>query len=108
MAVEAAENQKMKWRIPPILILRLRNMTAIDGTGLQALEELADIVHASGRGLILCGAREQPAHLMQQAEFEESVGAENICPSVERALERAKILHSHMREEAEALPFHRN
>ena len=47
--------------LPPIIILRLRNMTAIDATGLQALEDLADLVHGSGRGFILCGAREQPA-----------------------------------------------
>jgi len=46
--------------LPAIIILRLRNMTAIDATGLQALEKLADDVHASGRHLILCGAREQP------------------------------------------------
>src|SRR4029077_9393941 len=56
--------------LPAIVVLRLRNMTAIDATGLQALEELADTVHESGRGLILCGAREQPARLMHQAEFE--------------------------------------
>ena len=57
-------------------------MTAIDATGLQALEELADAVHESGRGLILCGAREQPARLMHQSEFEEHVGAGNISPSI--------------------------
>ncbi|HEV2523129.1 MAG TPA: SulP family inorganic anion transporter [Candidatus Acidoferrales bacterium] len=79
--------------LPPILILRLRNMTAIDSTGLQALEELADAVHESGRGLILCGAREQPARLMHQAEFEEHVGVGNISPNVAAALERAKVLH---------------
>jgi sulfate permease, SulP family len=79
--------------LPPILVLRLRNMTAIDATGLQALENLADAVHESGRGLILCGAREQPARLMHQAEFEEHVGAGNICPSFLAALERAKVLH---------------
>jgi SulP family sulfate permease len=79
--------------LPPILVLRLRNMTAIDATGLQALESLADAVHASGRGLILCGAREQPARLMHQSEFEEHVGAGNISPSISVALERAKVLH---------------
>ena len=79
--------------LPPILVLRLRNMTAIDATGLQALESLADAVHASGRGLILCGAREQPARLMHQSEFEEHVGAGNISPSISAALERAKILY---------------
>jgi sulfate permease, SulP family len=82
--------------LPPIIILRLRNMTAIDATGLQALERLADAVHSSGRGLILCGAREQPARLMKQAEFEQHVGAENISDSIAEALERAKGLYALM------------
>jgi sulfate permease, SulP family len=80
--------------LPPIVVLRLRNMTAIDATGLQALEDLADAVRNSGRGLILCGAREQPVRLMRRAEFEQHVGAENICASIQEALERAKILHA--------------
>jgi sulfate permease, SulP family len=80
--------------LPPIVILRLRNMTAIDATGLQALEKLADAVYNSGRRLILCGAREQPARLMMQAEFEQHVGAENISHSVAEALERAKDLYA--------------
>jgi SulP family sulfate permease len=85
--------------LPPIIILRLRNMTAIDATGLQALEKLADVVHSSGRGLILCGAREQPAQLMKQAEFEQHVGAENISRSVAEALERAKALYAFMTQQ---------
>jgi sulfate permease, SulP family len=82
--------------LPPIIILRLRNMTAIDATGLQALEKLADAVHSSGRGLILCGAREQPARLMKQAEFEQHVGGENISRNIAEALERAKGLSALM------------
>jgi SulP family sulfate permease len=78
--------------LPPIVILRLRNMTAIDATGLGAIRELADGVHASGRQLLLCGAREQPAQLMKQAEFERHVGAENICASITEALTRAAAL----------------
>jgi SulP family sulfate permease len=84
--------------LPPILVLRLRNMTAIDATGLQALEELADAVHRSGRGLILCGAREQPARLMRQSEFEEHVGAGNISPSISVALERATALYQEIEQ----------
>ena len=79
--------------LPPIVVLRLRNMTAIDATGLQAIENLADAVRESGRGLILCGAREQPARLMHQAEFEEHVGVGNISPSISAALERAQALY---------------
>jgi sulfate permease, SulP family len=75
--------------LPPIIILRLRNMTAIDATGLAALEDIADVLHSSGRELILCGARQQPAKLMEQGRFEEHVGPENICPNVQAALERA-------------------
>ena len=76
--------------LPPVVIIRLRNMTAIDATGLYALEEIAKQLHATGRTLILCGAREQPAQLIHQAEFEEVVGRENICANVEEALRRAE------------------
>jgi SulP family sulfate permease len=88
--------------LPPIVILRLRNMTAIDATGLHALERLADQVHATGRGLILCGAREQPQRLMQQSEFEQHVGAENICPNVTEALARAQALYAEIGDKAPA------
>ncbi len=79
--------------LPPIVILRLRNMTAIDATGLGAIRELAEQVHASGRQLLLCGARNQPAQLMKQAEFERYIGEENICSSIAAALTRASELH---------------
>jgi len=80
--------------LPPIIILRLRNMTAIDGTGIQALEEVADSVHRSGRALILCGAREQPAKFMRRADFQEHVGSDNICMNIASALERAKAAYA--------------
>ena len=78
--------------LPPIVILRLRNMTAIDSTGLQALQNFADRVHRSGRDLILCGAREQPAKRMRDAELHQHVGEKNICESVAEALDRARAL----------------
>jgi SulP family sulfate permease len=79
--------------LPGIVIVRLRNMTAIDATGLQALESMADRLHASGRTLILCGARSQPAWLMAQAELHKRIGDENICPHIEAALQRAADIH---------------
>jgi SulP family sulfate permease len=80
-------------KLPPVIILRLRHMTAIDSTGLLALEDFADQVKNSGRALILCGAPEQPAQLMRQAEFEQHVGLDNICENVTKALERAHAVH---------------
>lgn len=80
--------------LPPIVVLRLRNMTALDATGLQAIAELADKLHASGRHLLVCGARSQPAKLLEQAEFHQHLGAESILPHVGAAIERARQLHN--------------
>lgn len=85
--------------LPPVVLLRLRNMTAIDGTGLQALEDLAERLHHSGRRLILCGAREQPSELIHQAGFAARIGKDNICPDVEHALERAAAVYAEMQSE---------
>ena len=76
----------------PIVVLRLRNMTAIDATGVHALEQLSDRLHKSGRQLLLCGARRQPATYLERAEFVEHIGVENILPHVDAALDRAREL----------------
>ena len=79
--------------LPSIVIVRLRNMTAIDATGVHALEDLAARLRASGRTLLLCGAREQPAAVMRDAELHLHVGEHNICLDIKAALERAGQLH---------------
>jgi SulP family sulfate permease len=83
-------------KLPPVVILRLRNMTALDATGLFAIEEVARTLHASKRTLILCGAREQPAQLIHQAEFAEVIGEENICENVQHALRRAEEVYERL------------
>jgi sulfate permease, SulP family len=79
--------------LPPIVILRLRNMTAVDATGIAALEELADQLRKSGRAMLICGARPQPAGLMRESGFERHVGAENMCENISAALKRAEKIH---------------
>ena len=95
----AAVTEKIH-ELPPVVILRLRNMTAIDATGLLAIEETAKQLHASGRALLLCGALEQPTQLMHQAEFEEVVGKANICSNVQEALRRAEEVYTELEAEA--------
>jgi SulP family sulfate permease len=88
--------------LPPIVILRLRGMSAIDATGLGAIEDLHARLTASGRHLLLCGAKEQPAKLIRQGVFVKQIGAENICSHIQEALDRAAQL---MQErEMEAVP----
>ncbi|MDP9114733.1 MAG: SulP family inorganic anion transporter [Acidobacteriota bacterium] len=78
----------------PIVILRLRHMTAIDATGLHALELLSQRLKKSGRTLLLCGARDQPAKMLQRADFIEHIGEHNILPHAESALERAREIQA--------------
>jgi sulfate permease, SulP family len=87
--------------LPLIVILRLRNMTAIDATGIAALEELDTILQRSGRTMLICGARPQPQNLMRESGFDRHVGAENICANIDEALARAKQIH-----ETPALQLH--
>ncbi len=53
--------------LPPIVIFRLRNMTAIDATGLRALEDIAARLREADRTAVFCGAREQPRGVMRQS-----------------------------------------
>jgi len=92
-------------KLPPVVILRLRNMTALDATGLFAIEEVAKQLHANKRTLILCGAREQPSQLIHQAEFSEVIGEENICDNVQAALQRAEEVYERL--EAKRVPASR-
>jgi SulP family sulfate permease len=78
----------------PVVILRLRNMTAIDATGIHAIESFAKRLHESGRTMLLCGAMQQPSKLLQGARFQDRVGRENIMPNIQAAIDRAQQVHA--------------
>ncbi len=84
-------------KLAPIVIFRLRNMTALDATGLRAMEDITIRLRQSGRWAIFCGARDQPRALMEQAGFIETVGNDNVCPNVDAALSRAKALYDDLK-----------
>ena len=73
-----------------VVIFRLRNMTAIDATGLRALRDAVDRLRHAGRLVIVCGARDQPRAVMQQAGFIDDLGADNVCANIDEALARAR------------------
>lgn len=76
-----------------VVILRLRNMTAIDSSGIHAIETFAKRLHESGRALVLCGAMEQPSRLLSGSRFLDRVGRNNIVPNIQAALDRANELY---------------
>lgn len=76
-----------------IVVLKLTQMTAIDGTGIHAFESFAMRLKESGRPLIICGAQSQPALLISRSKLEKLVGPRNMQPHLDAALERAAIIH---------------
>lgn len=87
-----AEASKDLARFGDIVILRLRNMTALDATGIHALERFSDRLRKAGKTLLLCGARDQPSRLIAQSDFLKHVGADNVLPHVQAAIARAREL----------------
>jgi sulfate permease, SulP family len=89
--------------LPETVVLRLRNMTAIDATGIAALEELATVLHGKNRAMLVCGARPQPEALLREAGFDRHIGAENICENITAALKRAEEIHTHTQSPAQVV-----
>ena len=81
-------------KFAPVVIVRLRNMTAIDATGVHALEQFAERLRDAGKTLVFCGARDQPRKLLSRTEFLKRVGPENFLPHVQAALARAREINA--------------
>ena len=79
--------------LQPVVILRMRYMTAIDATGLYAIEQFHEKVHQSGRTLLLCGLRGQPKKFVITSNLPRLIGARNILPNIRSALHRAEVIH---------------
>lgn len=87
-----AEATKDISHLAEVVILRLRNMTALDATGIHALEQFSDRLNRAGKKLLLCGAREQPSKFLANSDFLKHLGPENVMPDVRTALQRARDL----------------
>jgi SulP family sulfate permease len=81
-----------------IVVLRMRYMTAIDATGLYAIEQFYEELHASGRILLLCGIRGQPKRLIYMSQLPHLLGARNILPNIRSAMSRARGIHERLGE----------
>lgn len=77
---------------PEVLILRVRKVLAMDATGLQALEDLHVKLRAKGKHLILSGPHTQPLFVMEKAGFLDRIGRGNVCPHIDAALARARVI----------------
>ena len=77
---------------PRVLIIRMRNVLAIDASGLRALEDLLETTRRDGTALILSGVHAQPLVAMQQSGLLLRLGEENALWNIYEALDRARQL----------------
>ena len=77
---------------PRVLILRLREVLAIDATGLRALEDVLDKARADGTQVLMTGVQAQPRSVLARSGILEQVGEENVVPDFRRAVERARSI----------------
>lgn len=78
--------------LPEVLILRMRDVLALDATGLDALEDLLEKLRLKKKELVLCGPHSQPLFALTRAGFMDRLGLENVCGDMESSLARARVL----------------
>ncbi len=77
---------------PEVLILRMRKVVAMDATGLNALEDLYEKLRKRGKYLVLSAPHTNPLMVMEKAGFIDRLGRENVCPHIDAALDRARVI----------------
>ena len=75
---------------PRVRIIRMRNVPAIDATGLQTLKDFYYDAKKHKTHLILSGVHTQPLYAMTQAGVLDLYGEENIFGNIDDALDRAR------------------
>lgn len=72
------------------LIIRMRSVSALDVTGMNALEELYNRCKKQGITVLFSHVNEQPMKAMEKAGFVDRVGRENFCEHIQDAVEKAR------------------
>ncbi|MBQ1977716.1 MAG: STAS domain-containing protein, partial [Ruminococcus sp.] len=72
------------------LILRMRSVTSLDATAMNAIENLYKKCQKQGAKLILSHVNTQPMEVMKKSGFTDKIGAENFCEHIDDALALAE------------------
>ena len=74
---------------PKVRIIRMRKVPFIDSTGLHNLENMCLMSQKEGITIVLSGVNEKVDAVLRRNNFEQIVGADNICNHIDLALARA-------------------
>ena len=75
-----------------VLILRMRSVPAMDATALNSLNKLNWRCRKAHVTINLSHDNDQPMSVMARSGFDREIGHDNICPSIDAALERASAI----------------
>lgn len=89
-ASKFSEAVKLVEKKPKVRIIRMRNVPAVDSSGLHALEEVYKATLKEGAAFILSGVHAQPFVVMQRTGFLDKVGEDNVHGNIDDALDRAR------------------
>ena len=79
---------------PAIRIIRMRKVPFIDSTGTHNLENLIKMSQKDKTQILLSGVNENVRNVLINVGIEKLLGAENIYPNINEALDRANVLLS--------------
>lgn len=81
-----------------VLCIRMRNVPAIDATGVETLDKITKRCKRHNISVIFSHVNEQPMQAMEKAGFVERIGIENFCDHIDSALVRAEELEKAAKE----------
>jgi len=76
---------------PKVLVIRMRNVPAMDSTGMHALRDLHQRFRAQGTLMLLSDVHAQPLLALGRSYLLDEIGEENIFGNVDDALNRARV-----------------
>jgi SulP family sulfate permease len=77
-------------RRPKVLVIRMRNVPAIDSTAMHALKDLIRRTRKEGTQVLLSDVHSQPLIALGRSGLLDEVGEENLFGNVDEALEAAR------------------
>ncbi|MDQ2766698.1 MAG: STAS domain-containing protein, partial [Gemmatimonadota bacterium] len=77
---------------PKVLILRMRNVPAMDSSGVHALVNVIRRARKDGTSVVLSGVHEQPLEVLTDSEAIAEIDGENVVTSIDLALARARAI----------------
>jgi sulfate permease, SulP family len=87
-ALKFKESMRFVEKKPKILVIRMRYVPAIDGTGLHTLGELIKNLQHSGVKIILSGVQPPVYEELQRSRLLFKVGKKNVLPLIDQAMQR--------------------